>query len=168
MRKHTQAFLDCHLMVTHPEQWVDDFASAGASGITFHIEATADPLALIARIKAKGMRAGVALKPKTPADAVFGVAEHADMVLVMTVEPGFGGQSFMADQMAKVAALRARYPSLPIQVDGGLGPANIEQAAAAGATVIVAGTTIFGASDPAAVIAELRAAVVAAKGGVVA
>lgn len=158
-----KAFLDCHLMVAKPEQWVDDFAKAGASQYTFHIEATENPVALIESIRKAGMQVGVALKPKTPAEAVFALCDEklVDMVLVMTVEPGFGGQSFMSDMMPKVAALRKAYPSLNIQVDGGLGLSTIEAAANAGANVIVAGTSIFRAASRKEATEGLRAAVAA-------
>ncbi|KAJ1556152.1 hypothetical protein HK405_006173 [Cladochytrium tenue] len=156
LRKHTTAFLDCHLMVSNPEVWVDDFAQAGASGYTFHIEATSNPLALIQKIRAAGMRVGIALKPKTPVEAVLDYADKVDMILVMTVEPGFGGQKFMKDCMPKVAALRERFPSLDIEVDGGLGPDTIDAASSAGANVIVAGSSVFGSKDPAGTIAVLR------------
>lgn len=105
------------------------------------------------------MKAGIAVKPKTPVDDVFPFADKVDMILIMTVEPGFGGQSFMPAMMTKVTALRQRHPSLHIQVDGGLGPKNIDVAAAAGANVIVAGTTIFSDADPAAVMALMRNAI---------
>ncbi|RKP26984.1 Ribulose-phosphate 3-epimerase-like protein [Syncephalis pseudoplumigaleata] len=161
LRKHTDAFLDCHLMVSEPEKWVNDFARAGASMYTFHIEAAEDAGALIRRIKDLGMRAGIAVKPATPIEAVYPFAAQLDQVLVMTVEPGFGGQRFMPHCMPKVEALRARYPSLDIQVDGGLDLETIEQAARAGANVIVAGSSIFGADDPKHVIDGLRQCVLA-------
>lgn len=137
LRKHTGAFLDCHLMVSKPEQWVTDFADAGANGFTFHVEATNEPLALIDAIVGAGMRAGIALKPGTPVEAALTLLEAAgpgkiSMVLIMTVEPGFGGQSFMPGMMPKVAALRAAYPGLDIQVDGGLASGTIGAAAEAG------------------------------------
>jgi ribulose-phosphate 3-epimerase len=160
LRKHTGAFLDCHLMVSEPDKWVDDFAAAGASQVTFHVEAAADPVALAKRIRSKGMRAGVAVKPGTPIESVFPFASEVDMVLVMTVEPGFGGQKFMGEPvMAKVRALRAKFPGLAIQVDGGLGPENAAEAGAAGANVIVAGSSVFGSKDPAATMLEIRKAV---------
>lgn len=159
LRRHTDAFLDCHLMVSKPEQWVDAFAEAGASNITFHVEATSDAGGLIDAIQAKGMTASMALKPGTGVEAVMPYIPRLHMVLVMTVEPGFGGQAFMPDMMSKVKALRERFPALNIEVDGGLGPANIAVAAAAGANVIVAGTSVFKAADPAAAIKELRDAV---------
>lgn len=111
------------------------------------------------------MKAGIAIKPKTPVDVLWGILEHPnvddrpDMVLVMTVEPGFGGQSFMPEMMPKVKALRERYPELPIEVDGGLSEKTIDTAADAGANIIVAGSAVFGAEDPAAVITTLRDAV---------
>lgn len=159
LRAHTTAVLDCHLMVSNPEKWVDDFAEAGATTFTFHIEATADADALIDRIVAKGMKPAIAVKPKTPVDTVLPYLDRLYMVLIMTVEPGFGGQSFMADMMPKVRALRAARPELNIQVDGGLGASTIDVAAAAGANVIVAGTSVFKSADPAAAIAQLRSGV---------
>ncbi|KAJ2080371.1 RIBULOSE-phosphate 3-epimerase [Coemansia sp. RSA 988] len=156
LRPHTKGFLDCHLMVSNPEQWVDDFASAGADLFCFHYEATEDPAALIEKIHAKGMKAGMAIKPKTPADVVYKYAPALDQVLVMTVEPGFGGQSFMPECMDKVRELRSKFPELDIEVDGGLAPENIEVAAKAGANVIVAGSSIFKASSPESVISLFR------------
>ncbi|PIA18141.1 Ribulose-phosphate 3-epimerase [Coemansia reversa NRRL 1564] len=156
LRAHTKGFLDCHLMVSKPEQWVDDFASAGADLFCFHYEATEDPTALIEMIRAKGMKVGIAIKPNTPADVVYKFAPALDQVLVMTVEPGFGGQSFMPECMDKVRDLRSRFPELDIEVDGGLAPENIEIAAKAGANVIVAGSSIFNASSPESVISLFR------------
>ncbi|KAI9474557.1 RIBULOSE-phosphate 3-epimerase [Coemansia sp. RSA 989] len=156
LRKHTKGFLDCHLMVSRPEQWVDDFADAGADLFCFHYEATDDPQALIQRIHDKGMKAGMAVKPKTPIDTVYPFADELDQVLVMTVEPGFGGQAFMPECMDKVKDLRARFPQLDIEVDGGLAPDNIEVAAKAGANVIVAGSSIFKAESPGDVISFFR------------
>ncbi|KAJ3189979.1 hypothetical protein HDU85_000270 [Gaertneriomyces sp. JEL0708] len=152
LRKHTNAFLDCHLMVTNPAQWVDDFADAGASLYCFHIEATDDASGLIDKIHQKGMKAGVAVKPKTPVDSVFGIANKVDQILIMTVEPGFGGQKFMHDCIAKVKVLREKFPELDIQVDGGLAPDTIDIATEAGANVIVAGSSIYGAGSPQQVI----------------
>lgn len=120
-----------------------------------------DPANVAAAAKLAGLRVGLALAPGTPAEAAFPLVDEGllDMVLVMTVTPGFGGQPFQASQLPKVAALRCRYPGLDIQVDGGLGPSTVDAAASAGANVIVAGTAVFGAPDPAAVIASLRKAV---------
>jgi ribulose-phosphate 3-epimerase len=148
---------DCHMMVSNPSQWVDDIAKAGGQMYTFHIEATKDPLGLIKQIHAAGMQAGVAIKPGTSTDSVIGaVAEQVDMILVMTVEPGFGGQRFMAQCMPKVKQLRELYPQLDIEVDGGLALDTIDVSAEAGANVIVAGTGIFKADDPAKAISTFR------------
>ncbi|KAL9684272.1 hypothetical protein QQ045_021707 [Rhodiola kirilowii] len=163
LRKHTKAYLDCHLMVTNPLDYVDPLGKAGASGFTFHIEVSKDNWReLIHSIKSKGMRPGVALKPGTPIEEVFPLVEDenpVEMVLVMTVEPGFGGQKFMPSMMDKVRVLRKKYPKLDIEVDGGLGPSTIDEAASAGANCIVAGSSVFGAPEPAKVISLLRKSV---------
>jgi len=160
---------------------VTEFKTAGCDLYCFHYEAAiastaadspaatsegkTSPKELIRYIHSQGMKAGIAIKPKTPVDVLWDILggqdadERPDMVLVMTVEPGFGGQSFMAKQLPKVKALRKRYPDLPIEVDGGLSEKTIDQAADAGANVIVAGSAVFGAKDPAAVISRLREAV---------
>jgi len=151
-------FLDCHLMVTEPMRWVEEVARAGANMFTFHIEACGEEGAgpLIAEIRKTGMCVGVAIKPDTPVSALSSILHSVDMVLVMTVEPGFGGQSFMVEMMPKVEELRAARPSLDIQVDGGLSPTTIHHAAQAGANWIVAGSAVFKATDPGDVISALR------------
>ncbi|GAV28554.1 hypothetical protein PMKS-002025 [Pichia membranifaciens] len=149
-------FFDCHMMVSNPEQWVPEIAKAGGDQYTFHYEATEKPLELTKLIKANGMKAACAIKPGTSVDVLFDLAPHLDMALVMTVEPGFGGQKFMADMMPKVEELRRRFPNMNIQVDGGLGKGTVEVAAEAGANVIVAGTSVFKAADPKEMIAYLR------------
>ncbi|KAL9454348.1 hypothetical protein AB3S75_009855 [Citrus x aurantiifolia] len=163
LRKHTKAYLDCHLMVTNPVDYVEPLGKAGASGFTFHVEISKDNWQeLVQRIKSKGMRPGVALKPGTSVEEVYPLVEGAnpvEMVLVMTVEPGFGGQKFMPEMMDKVRTLRNRYPSLDIEVDGGLGPSTIAEAASAGANCIVAGSSVFGAPEPAHVISLMRKSV---------
>ncbi|KAK8607311.1 hypothetical protein V6N13_053053 [Hibiscus sabdariffa] len=163
LRKHTKAYLDCHLMVTNPIDYVEPMGKAGASGFTFHVEVSKENWQeLIGRIKSKGMRPGVALKPGTPIEEVYPLIDSenpVEMVLVMTVEPGFGGQKFMPEMMDKVRALRKKYPSLDIEVDGGLGPSTIDMAASAGANCIVAGSSVFGAPEPAAVISLMRTSV---------
>ncbi|CCG81840.1 Ribulose-phosphate 3-epimerase [Taphrina deformans PYCC 5710] len=155
--------LDLHMMVSDPGRWVDRMASAGADSFTFHVEAVTaggnDPGQLVDAIHGRGMRAACALKPGTPADAVAGFAHKLDMVLVMTVEPGFGGQSFMPDMMPKVRTLRERYPGLDIQVDGGITVDTVGAVADSGANCIVSGTGIFKAKDPAQAIATMRQAV---------
>ncbi|KAG9393945.1 Ribulose-phosphate 3-epimerase-like [Carpediemonas membranifera] len=158
----TNAYYDCHLMVAEPEKWVKDFAAAGASMFTFHIEATKDPVALIQTIRGHGMAVGVSIKPGTPLSVTAGfgktdILSMVDLALVMTVEPGFGGQSFMGDMLDKVREIRKRYPDLEIQVDGGVSVDTIKQCAEAGANNFVAGTAIFKAEDWAATIAEMKA-----------
>ncbi|KJE95268.1 ribulose-5-phosphate-3-epimerase [Capsaspora owczarzaki ATCC 30864] len=160
LRKHSKAFFDLHMMVSKPEQWVDDMADAGGDQFTFHLESTADPMALIRQIRAKNMKVGVAIKPNTPAESVEYLVPHVDMVLVMTVEPGFGGQKFMAHMMPKVEHLRTKFPEMDIEVDGGVGVgATIDACAKAGANMIVAGSSVYNAADPAAVIRQLRESV---------
>ncbi|KAL6509180.1 hypothetical protein OROGR_022490 [Orobanche gracilis] len=160
LRKHTDAYLDCHLMVTNPIDYVEPFGKAGASGFTFHVESSKDNWQeLVQLIKSNGMKPGVSLKPGTHVEDVYPLIEDenpVEMVLVMTVEPGFGGQKFMPEMMDKVRALRKKYPSLDIEVDGGLGPSTIDLAASAGANCIVAGSSVFGASNPAHVISLMR------------
>jgi ribulose-phosphate 3-epimerase len=160
LRKHTEGIFDVHLMVTNPEKWIDDMASSGANIFTFHVEVANEGVDInttIDLVRAKGMSVGLAMKPGTMVESVFPFVEKVDQILVMTVEPGFGGQSFMECVLPKVAILRERYPSLNIQVDGGLSLETIEKAARAGANVIVAGTSVF--KDPETVIPALRRAV---------
>jgi ribulose-phosphate 3-epimerase len=159
LRKHTKAFLDCHLMVSKPEQWVNDFAKAGANQYTFHFEATEDPVKLAQTIRETGMRVGMAIKPDTKFEQFDHVVPSLDMVLIMTVEPGFGGQDFIGHTMKKVEALRAKYPALDIEVDGGVNVENIEVCAKAGANVIVSGSGVFKHKDPKFAISTMRAAV---------
>jgi ribulose-phosphate 3-epimerase len=156
LRKNiSSAIFDVHLMVSHPEKWIDDMAAAGVNNFTFHIEAEGDKLAIIEKVKAKGMKVGLAIKPRTPVEEVLPFLDVLDIVLVMTVEPGFGGQKFMSDMMPKVRFLRERRPDLHIEVDGGLGPDTIDAASEAGANMIVAGSSIF-KSDPREVIETLK------------
>ncbi|PBL01240.1 ribulose-5-phosphate 3-epimerase, partial [Armillaria gallica] len=153
-------FMDCHMMVAEPEKWVNDIADAGGALYCFHLEATTDPLSLIRSIRGRNMKTGVAISPDTPSTAITDeIANAADMLLVMTVYPGRGGQKFLDRCVPKVAELRARFPEKDIEVDGGVGPSTIGVCAHAGSNVIVAGTAIFGASDPEGVIAQLKAAV---------
>ncbi|KAF7128884.1 hypothetical protein RHSIM_Rhsim10G0007500 [Rhododendron simsii] len=163
LRKHSKAYLDCHLMVTNPLDYVEPIGKAGASGFTFHVEASKDNWQeLVQQIKSRGMKPGVALKPGTPVEEVYPLLDGenpVELVLVMTVEPGFGGQKFMPETMEKVRDLRKKYPSLDIEVDGGLGPLTIDAAASAGANCIVAGSSVFGAPEPAQVISLMRKSV---------
>ncbi|CAL1695277.1 unnamed protein product [Somion occarium] len=153
-------FMDCHMMVAHPERWVNDIADAGGSLYCFHLEATSEPLLLIDAIHERNMKAGVAISPDTPSTAITDeVADAADMLLVMTVYPGRGGQRFLDRCVPKVSELRARFPHKDIEVDGGVGPKTIGPCADAGSNVIVAGTAIFGAEKPEEVIALLKSTV---------
>jgi ribulose-phosphate 3-epimerase len=148
LRKQVKdAFFEVHMMVSKPEQWVADMAAAGVNQYTFHFEATDAPLPLIQAVKDAGMKVGVALKPSTPVQEVLFLADLVDCVLVMTVVPGFGGQWFMTDMMPKVSLLRARLPTLDIEVDGGLSPATIAAAAEAGANMIVSGSAVMKATS---------------------
>lgn len=178
---HGKGTFDCHMMIAEPKKWVKDFKKAGCDLYCFHYEAAINstaaespeatsaektsPKELIRYIHEQGMLAGIAIKPDTKVDVLWEILESEvkeevpDMVLVMTVHPGFGGQKFMASELPKVEELRKRYPELNIEVDGGLGPGTIDQAAEAGANVIVAGSAVFGAKDPGEVIALLREAV---------
>ncbi|KZT75128.1 ribulose-5-phosphate 3-epimerase [Daedalea quercina L-15889] len=150
-------FMDCHMMVAQPEKWVNDIADARGSLYCFHLEATSEPLPLISAIHERGMKAGVAISPDTPSTAISDeVGEAADMLLVMTVYPGRGGQKFIERCVPKVAELRARFPDKDIEVDGGVGPKTIDVCADAGSNVIVAGTAIFGAEKPEEVISLLK------------
>jgi ribulose-phosphate 3-epimerase len=153
--------LDCHLMIDDPDRWAVGYAEAGAGNVTFHAEAAADVVQTARSIRAAGARAGLALKPGTAFDDYRDVLAEFDMLLVMTVEPGFGGQSFMPEMMAKVAAARKflheNDAQLWIQVDGGVGEDTIAICASAGADMFVAGSAVFGADDPGAAIRRLRA-----------
>ena len=160
VRPYSKKPFDVHLMISEPLRYIDDFADAGADIITFHVECDSDIDATIEKIKSRGMKAGLVIKPKTPAEAVFPYLEKLDLVLVMTVEPGFGGQSFMADMLPKVGAIKRecqkRGIELLIEADGGIGEATIAQAAQAGVDVCVAGTAVFKAEDAAQAIYNLK------------
>ena len=150
--------LDVHIMIENPEKYASDFCKAGADMLTFHIEAAQQPRELAQAIRALGVRPAVAISPDTAVEAVFPVLDLVDMVLVMTVYPGFGGQSFLERCLSKVRTLRNKAgEKLWIEVDGGLTLETVRAAAAAGANVIVAGTAIFKAPDQPATIKELRA-----------
>jgi ribulose-phosphate 3-epimerase len=154
--------LDCHLMIENPDRWAPGYAEAGAGSVTIHAEAAADPVATARAIRAAGARAGLAVKPGTALTPYAELLPEFDMVLVMTVEPGFGGQEFMAEMLPKVAMARSLVATAElavwVQVDGGVDLATIERCAAAGADNFVAGSAVYRAADPAAAVRELRAA----------
>ena len=162
--KVTDLPLDCHLMIENPDRWAVGYAEAGAYNVTVHAEAVADPIAMAADLHAAGSRAGLSLKPGTPLEDWVDVLKHYDTLLVMTVEPGFGGQSFMADMMDKVRNARrlvdTGHLSVVVEVDGGISADTIEIAAEAGADCFVAGSAVYAAEDPALAVARLRAAAV--------
>ncbi len=160
VRKYTDKPFDVHLMISDPLKYIDDFADAGADIITFHVECDSDIDATIDKIKGRGILPGLVIKPNTPAEAVFPYLDKLALVLVMTVEPGFGGQSFMADMLPKVTAIKEecarRGIDLLIEADGGIGEATVAQAAGAGVDVCVAGTAVFKADDAAKAIRALQ------------
>jgi len=159
--KATTTPLDCHLMIDDPDRWAIGYAEAGAYNVTVHAEAVADPISMAANLRAAGAKAGLSLKPGTALDDWVEALKHYDTLLVMTVEPGFGGQSFMADMMGKVRRARSLvdtgHLTVVVQVDGGINAETIEQAASAGADCFVAGSAVYSAQDPAAAVAALRA-----------
>ncbi len=161
--------LDCHLMIENPERWAPGYAEAGARNVTVHAEACTDPRAVARDIRAAGALAGLALKPATPLEDYLELLTDFDTLLVMTVEPGFGGQAFIPDVLSKVRRAReltdAGHLRLFLEVDGGINADTIEQAAAAGADVFVAGSAVYGADDPSRAIAALRAQAAAAMRG---
>ena len=162
LRPATQLPLDVHLMIVQPVRDVEQFCDAGADLVTVHVESDSEENihAALDKIHAKGKRAGVVLKPKTPAEAALPFLDKCDIILVMTVEPGFGGQKFMADMMPKVAALRKlineKNPDCELEVDGGVDPVTCKTCIEAGANVLVAGSAVYKAEDIPARIAELR------------
>lgn len=162
IRKVTDMFLDVHLMITQPVRYVEEFCDAGADLVTVHVEADfpENIQTAIDKIHAKGKKAGIVLKPKTTWEAVLPYIDQVELILVMTVEPGFGGQKFMADQMPKVAAIRKlineRNPACELEVDGGVAPDTCQTCIDAGANVLVAGSAVYKAEDIPARIKELR------------
>ena len=160
IRKATDMFLDCHLMISNPYDYIDAFAQSGADLIAFHVESNSDVQKTIEKIKDAGIAPALVIKPKTPAEVVFPYLKDIAMVLVMTVEPGFGGQSFMTDMLSKITAIREKAneinPDLMIQVDGGIVPETAKLCVEAGADVLVSGSYIFGAADIKKAIDSLR------------
>ena len=161
IRPVSDIFFDVHLMIERPERYLDKFIAAGADGVTIHYESTENPAEVLNAIRAAGKKAGLAISPDTPADAIFPLLPLADMILVMTVYPGFGGQKLIPAQLDKAARVRKTLDmngleGTDLQADGGIGLSNLADVLAAGINVIVAGTAVFGAPDPAAVIAQMR------------
>ena len=169
LRKASSMPLDCHLMIEDPDRWAPAYAEAGAESVTFHIEAAQAPVRLARELRRVGARAGIALKPATPIEPYADLLPEVDMVLLMTVEPGFGGQRFLDVVLPKIRRtrelLRDRESSVWLQVDGGIAPSTIERAAEAGADVFVAGSAVFNADDPAAMVQALRASAESASVG---
>ena len=161
--------LDCHLMIEDPGRWAPGYAEAGARNVTVHAEACEDPRAVARDIRAAGALAGLAVKPGTPLERYLDVLPDFDTLLVMSVEPGFGGQSFIADVLSKVRTARelvdTGHLKLLVEIDGGINTDTIEQASEAGVDVFVAGSAVYGADDPAKAIAALRAQAAAAMSG---
>ncbi len=159
IRKYTGLVFDVHLMISNPLKYAEDFAKAGADIITFHIESDSDISQTIDKIRSLGCKVGISLKPKTPANEVFDYLDKLDMVLVMTVEPGFGGQSFMVDMLPKIEEIKGeidkRNLKVDIQVDGGVDENTITLCSKAGANVFVAGSAIFKAPDAKEKISQL-------------
>jgi ribulose-phosphate 3-epimerase len=160
LRRLTVLPFDCHLMIVEPEKYVDAFRDAGADVITFHYEATPHQHRLLRHLREIGAKAGIAINPGTPVTMLADLIEEIDRVLVMSVNPGFGGQSFIERALAKASEVRAlldeRNPACEIELDGGIGLQNLERAALAGADVLVAGNSVFAAADPPAALREMR------------
>jgi ribulose-phosphate 3-epimerase len=160
LRRATVLPLDCHLMIDDPDRWAPGYAEAGAANVTFHIEAAADPAQTARAIRAAGALAGLSVKPGTPLEPYLELLREFDTLLVMTVEPGFGGQAFMAEVLPKVRLAREHVRSghlrLFVEVDGGIDEDTIVAAAEAGADVFVAGSAVFGADDPGKAVDALR------------
>ncbi len=151
LRKCSELFFDVHLMIDRPERYITDYVSAGADLLTFHYEATKDPYTVLKQIRAAGVKASISIKPHTPAEVLYDLLPLCDMVLVMTVEPGFGGQAFMENMLSKVRLLAERRNSLgltfDLEVDGGIGKGNARACVEAGADILVAGSSVMGQVD---------------------
>ena len=165
--KSTDIPIDCHLMIEDPKRWAPGYAEAGAHNVTFHAEATDDPVAVGRDIRAAGAKAGLSIKPGTSLDPYLEILKEFDTLLVMSVEPGFGGQSFIPDVLDKVRRIRKLVDSgelrVLVEIDGGINADTIEQAAAAGVDCFVAGSAVYGADDPAQAVESLRAQALSAR-----
>ncbi len=156
IRKTTGAFFDAHLMISDPAKYLDDYLKAGCDAITFHIEAAPEPTSLLRRIRAAGKVAGLAINPKTPVERVVPYLADCDLALVMSVEPGFGGQKFMPEVLGKAGVLRQHLPpGGRVSIDGGIGPATIGRAAEAGVQIFVTGSAVFDQPDYGAALRNL-------------
>src|SRR5918995_3168195 len=160
IRKITSAMLDVHLMIEDPDRWAPAYAQAGAESVTFHIEAAGAPVRLARELRRHGARAGMALRPATPIEPYEDLLPELDMVLIMTVEPGFGGSRFLDLCLPKIARTRALLDQVGggiwLEIDGGVSAVTIERCAEAGVDTFVAGSSVFGADDPDAVVKQLR------------
>ncbi|MFC1581575.1 ribulose-phosphate 3-epimerase [Candidatus Neomarinimicrobiota bacterium] len=161
LRPYTKLFLDVHLMVTNPEDLVEPFAKAGADGLTFHIETASNPDALIKIIRSFGIQVGISIKPKTSIKSILPYLDQIDLVLIMSVEPGFGGQKLLSGSLEKIEELSDLLVNMDlrnqvlIEVDGGIKTSNYEDVIKAGADILVAGSAVFGETDPVQVIKQL-------------
>lgn len=155
LRSKTSLVLDSHLMIEKPQEYIEDFVKAGSDIITVHAEACPEIKHIIRRIKSYGKKAGVSIRPKTPTSCLYDILDVVDMVLVMTVEPGFGGQKFIDSTLSKIKQIRRRFDG-DIQVDGGINLHTAKRAKEAGANILVAGTYLFGAKDATKAIDSLR------------
>ena len=162
LRPHSKLIFDVHLMIEEPIRYLNDFVKAGADIVTFHLEACSDPKKMIQAIRDKEVKCGLAISPATPVEQIIPYLPDIDMALIMTVVPGFGGQALIPETLEKVRTVRRYAESqnlkLDIQVDGGLTPDNVGRATAAGANIIVAGSSVFGAKKPSVAIARMREA----------
>ena len=156
IRKYTDKFFDCHLMISNPLKYAVDFAKAGADLITFHYESDDDPLEVIKEIKRLGCKVGISVKPKTPVEEIYPYLDMVDLVLIMSVEPGFGGQSFMEEVLDKVVKLKELKKKFVIEIDGGIDNVTIHKAKAAGVDICVAGSYVFKQQDRIECIKNLK------------
>src|SRR5487761_2499087 len=160
LRRVSSLPFDCHLMIVEPERYVDEFIEAGADTVTFHLEATPHAQRLLAHIRSRKIRAGISITPQTPVAMLVDIIEDCDLVLIMSVNPGFGGQSFLPRSMAKLrearALIDARNPVCILEVDGGVNAKNLRDIVATGVDAVVMGSAIFGTPDPAATVRDMR------------
>ncbi len=160
IRPHSKLFFDVHLMIERPERYIEEFRKAGADGITIHVESTENPAEVLKAIRALGAKPAISISPDTKAEVIFPLLPLCDMVLVMTVYPGFGGQKLIPACLDKVKELKAEMArqglDIPVEADGGIGAANLESVLASGVDVVVAGSAVFGATDPMAAVTAMR------------